>query len=63
VKFINEDNGWIVGRNGTIILSNDGGRTWIRQDSKTTQNLYALFMDKKYGWAVGGDGTLVQYVK
>lgn len=63
VKFINDDNSWIVGRNGAILLSNDGGRTWIQQESKTNQNLYALFMDKKYGWAVGGDGILVQYVK
>jgi len=63
VKFINDDNGWIVGRNGTILLSNDGGKTWIQQDSKTKQHLYALYMDKKIGCAVGSDGVLVQYIK
>lgn len=63
VEFINEDVGWIVGRGGAILLSNDGGRTWIQQDSKTKEHLYALFVDKKNCWAVGGDGVLVQYAK
>ena len=61
VKFINEDDGWIVGRGGVILRSEDSGRTWVRQESKTTQNLYALFIDKKRGWAVGGSGTVLQY--
>ena len=61
VQFVDDDNGWIVGRGGVILRSSDSGLTWIRQDSKTDQNLYALFMEKKYGWAVGGDGIVLQY--
>ena len=61
VQFIDEDEGWIVGRGGVILRSSDGGRTWVRQESKTAQNLYALFVDKKKGWAVGGDGIVLEY--
>lgn len=46
VKFATEEDGWIVGRGGVILRSNDGGRTWTRQESKTTYNLYALFLYK-----------------
>ena len=38
---------------GAILRSGDGGRTWIEQESGTKQNLYAMFMMKKNGWAVG----------
>jgi photosystem II stability/assembly factor-like uncharacterized protein len=63
VQFTGEDEGWIVGRGGVILRSGDGGQTWVRQESKTTQNLYALFVDKKNGWAVGGDGIVLQYIR
>jgi photosystem II stability/assembly factor-like uncharacterized protein len=61
VQFASEEQGWIVGRGGTILRSDDGGKTWLRQESGTKQNLYALFVDKKNGWAVGGDGIVLQY--
>lgn len=61
VQFVSDDEGWIVGRGGVILRSNDSGRTWQRQETGTTQNLYALFVDKKSGWAVGGDGIVLQY--
>jgi photosystem II stability/assembly factor-like uncharacterized protein len=53
--------GWIAGRGGVILRSGDGGRTWIQQETRTKQNLYALFVDKKNGWAVGANGTILQY--
>ncbi|HEU4595128.1 MAG TPA: YCF48-related protein, partial [Pyrinomonadaceae bacterium] len=55
VKFANDDDGWIVGRGGVSLRSEDGGQTWVEQESRTRQNLYALYLDKKTGWAVGGD--------
>lgn len=61
VEFPEENAGWIVGRGGVVLRSGDGGRTWIQQETKTKQNLYALFVDKKRGWAVGGNGTILQY--
>jgi photosystem II stability/assembly factor-like uncharacterized protein len=61
VAFVNKDDGWIVGRRGVILRSSDGGRTWLKQESGTTQHLFALFFKGKTGWAVGGDGLVLQY--
>jgi photosystem II stability/assembly factor-like uncharacterized protein len=61
VAFVNKDDGWIVGRRGLILRSSDGGRTWLRQETRTTQHLFALFFKGKTGWAVGGDGMVLQY--
>ena len=61
VQFVDDDNGWIVGRGGVVLHSSDSGLTWLQQDSRTDKNLYALFMDKKKGWAVGGDGIVLRY--
>jgi photosystem II stability/assembly factor-like uncharacterized protein len=63
VQFVSEDNVWIVGRSGVILRSGDGGRTWLGQESGTRQNLYALFINKKEGWAVGSDGLLMRYAQ
>lgn len=61
VEFVDDERGWIVGRGGVILRSDDGGLTWVQQESQTKQNLYALFMEKKNNWAVGGDGIVLQY--
>ncbi|HYW69506.1 MAG TPA: YCF48-related protein [Pyrinomonadaceae bacterium] len=61
VQFVSQDEGWIVGRGGVILRSSDRGATWVEEESGTKQNLYALFVDKKYGWAVGGNGLVLKY--
>jgi len=61
VQFIDDDSGWAIGRSGTILRTDDGGLTWIEQESGTKQNLYGLYFVKKAGWAVGGDGMLLRY--
>jgi photosystem II stability/assembly factor-like uncharacterized protein len=61
VQFVNDDEGWIVGRGGAILRSGNGGQTWLEQDGGTKQNLYALFVDKKNCWAVGGNGLVLKY--
>jgi len=61
VQFVSDDDGWAVGRTGTILRTDDSGLTWIQQDSQTKQNLYALYFNKKIGWAVGGDGIVLSY--
>jgi len=61
VQFVSEDEVWIVGRGGVILRSGNGGQTWIEQESNTKQNLFALFINKKNGWAVGKDGLMLKY--
>ena len=63
VQFVTEDNVWAVGRSGVILRSGDGGHTWVEQQSGTRQNLFALFINKKEGWAVGGDGLVMRYTQ
>ena len=61
MQFVSDDDGWIVGRGGAILRSTNGGHTWVEQESGIRQNLYALFMTKKNGWAVGKNGLILQY--
>lgn len=63
VDFADDKNGWIVGYSGAILRSSDKGKTWIRQESGTTVKLYGLYMTKKYGWAVGANGVILEFQK
>jgi photosystem II stability/assembly factor-like uncharacterized protein len=63
VDFADDKNGTVVGHDGLIIRTTDRGHSWIRQDSGTRSHLYGLFADKKYAWAVGAKGLILQYKK
>jgi photosystem II stability/assembly factor-like uncharacterized protein len=60
VDFADDKNGVIVGYEGTILRSNDRGRTWTKQESGTKSHLYGLFFARRYGWAVGANGVVIQ---
>ncbi len=60
VDFADDKNGVIVGYEGTILRSNDKGKNWVKQFSDTKEHLYGLFFTKKYGWAVGANGVVIQ---
>ena len=62
VTFYQQDRYSDGGAKGNVAaVSFDGGLTWVRQESPTKVNLFALFIDKKSGWAVGGDGIVLSY--
>ena len=61
VDFADDKTGWIVGYKGTILRSEDRGKTWVQQELNAKANLYGLFITKKFGWAVGADGLIVEY--
>lgn len=61
VDFADDKNGWIVGYDGSILRSSDKGLSWVKQESNTKANLYGLYMVKKFGWAVGAKGSIVEY--
>lgn len=63
VDFADDKNGWIVGHKGAILRSSDRGRTWVKQQSSTAKDLYGLYMVKRYGWAVGAGGTIIEHQK
>ena len=54
-----EGRGWAVGKFGIILYTQDGGKSWIQQNSGTTKPLTSVsFADQRHGFAVGG-GTIL----
>lgn len=55
VYFANDQKGWIVGRDGIILHTLDGGNNWTIQISNTSYDLNNLFFtSSETGWVVGG---------
>ncbi|MBE0572719.1 MAG: hypothetical protein IH618_14345 [Ignavibacteriaceae bacterium] len=60
VCFSDTNNGWVVGENGTIIHTTDGGLTWQFQTSGISSPLYSVFfIDNNTGWVVGDFGVIL----
>lgn len=62
VDFADADNGWAVGRDGTILHTGNGGKTWEPQTSGFGESSHLLriaAIDKDHVWAVGTDGKLI----
>lgn len=61
---ISEDTVIVVGTNGSIFKTADGGLTWTRKESNTTENLFSVdFINDTLGFAVGGfsnNGTILR---
>ena len=53
--------GWIVGEEGTVLHTDDGGQTWSRQDGGTNKNLLKVCaVDSETAFAVGADGAIIR---
>ncbi|MCI0512645.1 YCF48-related protein [candidate division KSB1 bacterium] len=62
VSFLNEKAGWIVGSEGKILHTEDGGRTWHLQSSNTQVNLLSLsIFDARNVWAAGEQGVILYW--
>lgn len=60
VSFAGDADGWAVGRFGMILYSDDGGKTWKRQSSRTTRALSAVSaIDANHAFAVGNGGIVL----
>ena len=52
--FLSDNTGWVVGTNGTILHTDDGGQTWDLQHSDPDEALWGVFfIDELEGWACG----------
>jgi len=59
VKFVNDNDGYIVGWDGEVLQSNDKGRSWNKVDKFTTNYLRSVdFVNKDIGFIVGGGGEI-----
>jgi photosystem II stability/assembly factor-like uncharacterized protein len=62
VHFINNNEGWAVGRQGKIIHTTNAGATWTLQNSSTTNDLNKVYMvNSSCGYAVGDGGKCIKY--
>ncbi len=63
IFFLNENTGYAVGTNGTILKTTDGGNIWTSKNSGVTNTLYDIhFVNNNIGYAVGtkdNNGELV----
>jgi len=60
VDFFDEKIGWVVGQKGFMAKTADGGKTWTKVKSGTTERLNAVQMvDKDVVYAVGENGTAI----
>ena len=51
----------VVGANGTILKTTDGGETWIQKESGTTENLQKVqFLTPEVGYVIGNSGILLK---
>jgi len=55
--------GCVVGGEGNIFITSDGGNEWIEINSGTNYGLRSVFfIDENKGWAVGYQGTILNTV-
>lgn len=59
VFFLNDRRGWIAGTKGTILKTENGGKSWrpVRTGSESLFQTY--FVDEENGWAVGRPGVVL----
>lgn len=59
VQFSDKNRGFIVGDQGLIAKSTDGGYTWASLESRTQEQLFHLSIRGDRGWVVGTGGTIL----
>lgn len=59
-KMINQSTGWVVGNEGLMLKTTDGGKSWKEINLKTEEPLYDVtFVDSNEGWVVGAKGLIL----
>lgn len=64
-SFVSPLEGWVcgtvIGTNGIILHTQDGGDTWEHQNSHVPEDLNSIcFIDRDNGWAVGDNGRITR---
>jgi len=59
LAFPDERRGFIVGDAGTLLVTEDGGKTWSRRELPTKENLMDISVVKDRAWIVGQNGTVL----
>lgn len=63
VFFTSVDTGTVVGKNGTILRTEDGGENWVKVSSGTDKYLYSVeFTSNQIGYIVGDNGLILKTI-
>lgn len=58
-QFYSDGQGWLIGGEGHLFQTFNGGQTWAQSDPRTTVNLRGLtFLGQTTGWLVGEGGII-----
>lgn len=61
ISFINDLEGWAVGRDGYMVKTTNGGLSWTAMSSGTSERLNTVFfVNALTGWVGGKNGTLLK---
>ena len=61
MDFRDDNEGYAVGEAGTILRTENGGRSWTRVITNFTESLMRVdFADDKNGWIVGHKGSILR---
>ena len=61
IKFIDAQEGWAVGAQGTVLHTVNGGQHWSAESVQNAHALERLFiLDRNHAWAVGFGGTILK---
>lgn len=60
VYFIDDNTGWTVGSNGTILKTSNGGTNWVNLSYLINVFLQGVrFVNQSTGWCVGDSGIII----
>ncbi len=60
IFFITPRTGWMIGNDGAVLKTSDGGHAWNRQTSGTAKDLWELFfITNEEGWIIGMNNTFL----
>ncbi|RLA93184.1 MAG: hypothetical protein DRG25_05020 [Deltaproteobacteria bacterium] len=63
IFFLSNGKGWIVGDNGIVLFSSDGGKKWEVLRIGLYPSLFSVFFkDDSEGWTVGQNGTILHTI-
>lgn len=61
IYFTNPSNGFVIGWNGALLHTSDGGTSWTKKIKQTEDYLRSItFINEKTGIIVGGGGTILR---
>jgi photosystem II stability/assembly factor-like uncharacterized protein len=61
IYFVNNWEGWIIGLDGELLKTEDGGLNWEQIDLGINNSFYAIyFLNEIIGWIVGSNGLILK---